>query len=125
MQGGTITFWEEGGHCQRTCRRLTNRGCPRGCAIRSESHRREGVFVTRKRYMTVLVAVLVTALFVVPGIAFSKGGKGGGGNGTQSPPPTNPPCDSDHHLLSLPKGLLHKCGNGGSTGGNSTNATTN
>jgi hypothetical protein len=80
------------------------------------------VFVTRKRYMTVLVAVLVTALFVVPGIAFSKGG-GGKGNGTPSPPPSNPPCDSDHHLISLPRGLLSKCGTGGTTGHGTTNGT--
>ncbi|MGH2794558.1 MAG: hypothetical protein ACRDKG_09660 [Actinomycetota bacterium] len=40
------------------------------------------------------------------------GGNGGGGNGngTPNPPPDNPPCDSDNHLLDLPKGLLKKCG---------------
>src|SRR2546426_3881233 len=91
----------------------------------------------RKKYVTVLVAVLATALFVVPGLAFgNKGGGGGGGNGTPSPPPTNPPCDSDNHLVKLPPGIgiQKKCGgNGGTTNGtgntgntgNTSNGTTN
>src|SRR5437763_13176811 len=37
----------------------------------------------------------VTSLFVLPGLAFGKGG--GHGRGTPSPPPSNPPCDSDGH----------------------------
>ena len=39
-------------------------------------------------------------------------GGGGKGNGTPNPPPDDPPCDSDNHLVRLPKGLLGKCGGG-------------
>jgi hypothetical protein len=51
----------------------------------------------RKKILSVFVAVAVTSLFILPGLAFGKGGGGGGGGGTPSPPPSNPPCDADHH----------------------------
>jgi hypothetical protein len=79
--------------------------------------------VKRKQLLTVLVAVLVTALFVIPGVAFGKKG-GGGGNGTPSPPPSNPPCDADGHLLQPDFLAKHKqCNDGGSTGHGGTNGT--
>jgi hypothetical protein len=51
----------------------------------------------RKKILSVFVALAVTSLFILPGLAFGKGGGGGGGGGTPSPPPSNPPCDADHH----------------------------
>ena len=86
----------------------------------------------RKKIFPVLVALAVTSLFILPGLAFGKGG-GGHGGGTPSPPPSNPPCDSDHHNgLPPPYGgpLLNsltchlKGGGTGNSTGNSTGNTT-
>jgi len=44
----------------------------------------------KKKIFPIAVAIAVTAMFVLPGLAFGAGG--GGNNGTPSPPPTNPPC---------------------------------
>ncbi|MFY9585828.1 MAG: hypothetical protein WAT66_00075 [Actinomycetota bacterium] len=73
----------------------------------------------KAKWFPILVAVVATALFVLPGLAF--GGGGGGNNGTPSPPPSNPPCDADGHGGSPPPyGGPNKnsgsCDNGGSTG---------
>jgi hypothetical protein len=83
----------------------------------------------RKKHLTILAAVLATAMFVVPGIAFGGGGHGhgggGGGNGTVSPPPSNPPCDADHHSL-MPAFLQkHKQCNGSTSGSTTGKSTTN
>ena len=81
----------------------------------------------KRKILTVLVAIAATAMFVIPGIAIGKnGGGGGGGNGTPSPPPSNPPCDSDGHLLDSVFQAKHKqCNDGGGSTGHGTNATTN
>ena len=63
-----------------------------------------------------LVAIVVTALFVLPGMAL---GKRGGGNGTPNPPPSNPPCNSDNHLIDPLFQAKHKQCNSNS-GGTST-----
>jgi hypothetical protein len=81
--------------------------------------------MTRKRYFPILIAVIATALFVVPGIALSKGG-----NGTPNPPPSNPPCDADGHGGSPPpyagpNNNSGSCDNGGSTGNGGTGQPTN
>jgi len=88
----------------------------------------------KKKIFPIAVALAVTALFILPGLAFGSGG--GGGNGTPSPPPTNPPCDSDGHNNQPPPyggpnqnsgSCDHGTGNatGGSTGGATGNATGN
>jgi hypothetical protein len=85
----------------------------------------------RKKIFPVLVALAVTSLFILPGLAFGKGGGGHGGGGTPSPPPSNPPCDSDHHNgLPPPYGgpninslMCHL--RGGGTGNATGNATGN
>jgi hypothetical protein len=46
----------------------------------------------RKRFLPVVIALAVSAMFILPGLAF-----GAGGNGTPNPPPSNPPCDADGH----------------------------
>ncbi len=74
----------------------------------------------KKKYLALFVAIAATALFIIPGMALGK--KGSGGNGTPSPPPSNPPCDSDNHLVKLPGGLgINKKCAGGSSTGNGTN----
>jgi hypothetical protein len=50
----------------------------------------------RKKIFPIAVALAVSAMFIVPGIAFGSGG------GTPSPPPSNPPCDADGHGGSPP-----------------------
>jgi hypothetical protein len=50
----------------------------------------------RKRLIPTIIALGVTLLFLLPGLALGKGNSGHG-NGTPSPPPSNPPCDSDGH----------------------------
>jgi hypothetical protein len=85
----------------------------------------------KKKIFPIAVALAVTALFILPGLAFGSGG--GGGNGTPSPPPTNPPCDSDGHNnqpppYGGPNPNSGSCDNGtgtatgGSTGGSTGNA---
>jgi hypothetical protein len=77
----------------------------------------------KKRLFPIAIAIAVTALFVLPGLAF--GGGGGGGKGTPSPPPSNPPCDSDgHNNQPPPYGGPNKnsgsCDHGHQTTGNPT-----
>jgi hypothetical protein len=48
-----------------------------------------------KKVMPGVVALIVIAFFVLPGLAFA--GKGDHGGATPSPPPSNPPCDADGH----------------------------
>jgi hypothetical protein len=50
-----------------------------------------------KKVMPGVVALVVIAFFVLPGLAFAHGGSSGHGGGTPSPPPSNPPCDADNH----------------------------
>jgi hypothetical protein len=50
-----------------------------------------------KKVMPGIVALVVIAFFVLPGLAFAHGGGSGHGGGTPSPPPSNPPCDADGH----------------------------
>jgi len=81
----------------------------------------------KKKILPIAIALAVTALFILPGLAFGSGG--GGGNGTPSPPPTNPPCDSDGHNnqpppYGGPNQNSGSCdhGTGNATGGSTGNA---
>jgi hypothetical protein len=84
--------------------------------------------MTKRKWFPILIAVVATALFILPGLAF--GGGGGGNNGTPSPPPSNPPCDADGHNGSPPPYAgpnknSGSCDHGtsGSTGEGTTNGT--
>ena len=83
----------------------------------------KGALMKRKFLILFLIIGMVLSFGVAVAASHDGGGGGGGhhggggggngggnGNGTQNPPPDNPPCDSDHHLLNLPRGLLHRCG---------------
>jgi hypothetical protein len=85
----------------------------------------------RKKIFPIAIAVAVSALFILPGIA------SGEGRGTPSPPPSNPPCDSDAHNGQPPPyngpnqnsgscdngtGTATGDGTGGATGGTTSNA---
>jgi len=81
----------------------------------------------KKKIIPIAIAIAVTALFVLPGLAFGAGG--GGNNGTPSPPPTNPPCDSDGHNnqpppYGGPNKNSHSCGATGNATGNATGHAT-
>ena len=81
----------------------------------------------KKKIFPIAIAIAVTALFVLPGLAFGAGG--GGNNGTPSPPPTNPPCDSDGHNnqpppYGGPNKNSHSCGATGNATGNATGHAT-
>jgi hypothetical protein len=84
----------------------------------------------KKKIFPIAVALAVSAMFILPGLAFGKGG------GTPNPPPSNPPCDSDgHNGLAPPYGgpflnshlCKHGTGNatGNATGGSTGNSTGN
>ena len=86
--------------------------------------------MTRRKMFPILVAIVATAMFILPGLALGEGG----GKATPSPPPTNPPCDADGHNGSPPpyggpKLNTGSCKNvrttdGGSTSGGSTTGST-
>jgi hypothetical protein len=74
--------------------------------------------MSKRQTLTVLIAILATGLFIIPGLAFGRGG----GNGTPNPPPTNPPCDADGHD-GQPPPYAGPRKNSGSCKGDSTGTT--